>query len=61
MKITSEIAKWLRENAYAVKGSEYWFLSDFPSSQTPDRLEIPMKDKAWQSILKSIYEALSDR
>ena len=52
MEMTREVAKWLRENAYAVKDKDYWFLPDFPQSQVPDKLEIPMKDKAWQSIIK---------
>ena len=47
MKLTQDIARWLKENAYAVKDDEYWFLPDFPNEQTPDRLEIPIKKRAW--------------
>ncbi len=47
MDLTEAVVKWLRENAYAVKKGEYWFLSDFPSDQIPDRLEIPIRKRDW--------------
>jgi len=50
MKITIDIARWLKENAYAAKGDKYWFLPDFPSEEIPDRLEIPIKKRSWENI-----------
>ena len=50
MEINDEVLKWLKANAYAVKEEEYWFLSDFPENQTPDRLEIPINNKNWGKI-----------
>ena len=48
MKLTKDVARWLKENAYAVKGGEYWFLPDFPDGQVPDKLEIPIKKQSWE-------------
>ena len=48
MQLTEDVVKWLKENAYAVKDKDYWFLNDFPSDQIPDRLEIPMNKQAWR-------------
>ena len=48
MELTEDVAKWLRKNAYAVKGEDYWFLSDFPSEQTPDKLAIPVSKRSWK-------------
>ena len=50
MILTKDIIRFLKENAYAVKGGEYWFLSDFPSDQMPERLEIPMNKRAWEQL-----------
>ena len=50
MKITSEVLRWLKDNAYAVKGEDYWFLPDFPTDQTPDKLEIPINKRKWLNI-----------
>ena len=47
MKLTKDIVKWLKENAYAIKGKEYWLLSDFPNEQIPDKLEIPINKRSW--------------
>ncbi len=47
MELTKDTLKWLKEHAYAVKGEDYWFLSDFPSGQIPDRLEIPLRKRSW--------------
>ena len=52
MKFTEDVQKWLRENAYAVKGDDYWFLPDFPSEQVPDRLEIPIKGQSWKKYIR---------
>ena len=51
MEINNEVLKWLKENAYAVKGKgDYWFLADFPQDSIPDRLEIPMNKRLWGDI-----------
>ncbi len=50
MKVSEEVVKWLRENAYAVKGDEFYFLPDFPPEQTPDYLHIPIRPKKWREI-----------
>uniref|UniRef100_A0A6M3JLH0 Uncharacterized protein n=1 Tax=viral metagenome TaxID=1070528 RepID=A0A6M3JLH0_9ZZZZ len=42
--------KWLKDNAYAVKGKDCWFLPDFPNDRIPDRLEIPMNERSWREI-----------
>ena len=47
-----ELLKWLKENAYAVKGDAHWFLPDFPIDQIPDKLEIPINKRSWSKILK---------
>ena len=54
MKLTKDVVKWLKENAYAAKAEEYWFLPDFPSEQTPDKLEIPIRKKTWSEITQSL-------
>lgn len=50
MELTEDVEKWLRKNAYAVKGGNYWFLPDFPSEQTPDKLEIPVSNRSWEKL-----------
>ena len=51
MKTPTEVIKWLKDNAYAVKGKDYWLLSDFPLNELPDKLEIPMNRKRWDLII----------
>ena len=50
MQISKEVIQWLRENAYAFKEGEHWFLPDFPKDQIPDKLEIPMRKRIWQAL-----------
>ncbi len=50
MKLSSEVIKWLRENAYAFKDEDCYFLPDFPQDKVPDRLQIPVKKKLWQLL-----------
>ena len=50
MKLTEGIVKWLEENAYEAKGTDYWFLACFPSEQIPDRLEIPINKRSWEKL-----------
>lgn len=50
MLIPDVVLKWLMENAYAAKGDDYWFIMDFPSNDTPDRLHIPIKKHSWGQI-----------
>ena len=56
MKISEEVVKWLREKAYAVKGEDYYFLTDFPPDEIPDNLHIPVKQKLWQQLLDLMGE-----
>lgn len=53
MELTEDVIRWLEENAYAVKGKEYRFFSDFPSDQVPDRLQIPIGKKLWEKLNKN--------
>jgi len=50
MKISDEVLRWLKENAYAVKGKGYWFLPSFPLDEMPDSLHIPINKHSWQQI-----------
>ena len=50
MKLTEDIVRWLKENAYAVKGEDYYFLPDSPGEQIPDRLEIPINKRTWEKF-----------
>ena len=50
MTISDEVLKWLKENAYAVKGENYWFITDFPPNEIPESLHIPIKKRSWQQI-----------
>jgi hypothetical protein len=52
MKLTGDIVKWLEENAYAVKNGEHWFLVDFPNDQIPDKLEVPVKKRLWEQLVR---------
>jgi len=52
MEIPLEVIKWLKNNAYAVKEKDYWFLSDFPPDMVPEKLEIPMRSRMWKLIVK---------
>ena len=54
MKVSSEIMKWLEENAYAMKNGDYWFLTDFPKDQIPYRLEIPMNKMVWKAMQEEL-------
>ncbi len=54
MKLTKDVVKWLKENAYVLKDNEYWFLPDFPSEQTPDRLEIPVSKQSWRKLAEAM-------
>lgn len=54
MELTEDMAKWLMGNAYAVKREKYWFLPDFPSEQTPDKLEIPINKKSWDKMKQRV-------
>jgi len=47
LELTKDVARWLKENAYAVKGGETWFLPDFPDEKIPDRLVIPITKRSW--------------
>jgi len=48
MKITNEVRKWLKENAYAAKGADIYFITEFPIGEVPDRLIIPIKKRSWR-------------
>ena len=50
MMIPHEIIKWFRENTYAVKDGDYWFITDFPDGKIPDNLSVPVKKKMWNEI-----------
>lgn len=54
MELTEDTMKWLKENAYAIKGEDFWFLPDFPDDQIPDRLEIPIKKRSWENIKSQV-------
>ena len=54
MKMSDEVLKWLRENAYAVKEEGFWLVSDFPIGNVPDRLHIPVNKRFWQQILTKV-------
>jgi len=54
MKITDEVRKWLKENAYAAKDADVYFITDFPVGEVPDRLIIPIKKRSWQQILDKL-------
>ena len=54
MKISNEVIQWLRENAYAVKSGEHYFLPDFPLDKVPDILQIPITKKLWQALIKAM-------
>ena len=56
MNIPSEVLKWLKENAYAVKDGEHWFITDFPEDEIPDNLHIPMNKRRWQPIQQEIQK-----
>lgn len=51
-----EVKKWLNEEAYAVKGKDYYYIKDFPENLIPDRLEIPMTPKRWGNIKEQLEE-----
>ena len=50
MQIPIEVGKWLRENVYLVKGKDYYFFSDFPDNEIPDRLECPINKNLWLAL-----------
>ena len=50
MKTSIEVLTWLKRNAYAVKGDDYYLMTDFPQNEVPDRLHIPLKKRAWREI-----------
>lgn len=54
MKISNEVIKWLKDNAYAVRNDGkvdvYWLLRDFPVECVPDKLHIPISKRSWQEI-----------
>ena len=47
MHLSKDVVQWLKENAYAVKGEEYYFLDDFPRGQVPNNLVIPVNKRLW--------------
>ena len=49
------IIRWLRANAYAAIGEQYWLLRDFPADKVPERLHIPISSntKIWRIIKNS--------
>lgn len=50
MRTSNEVLKWLKGNAYAVKGNNYYTMADFPEDDVPDRLHIPLRKRAWREI-----------
>lgn len=54
MNIPDEVIRWLKENAYAAKGKEHWFLRDFPKDEIPDSLHVPMNKRIWRPIQEKL-------
>jgi hypothetical protein len=56
MKINKEVVLWLRENAYAIKDEQAWFLPDFPDDKIPHHLMIPVTPGFWKSFREVSHE-----
>ena len=62
MIVPQEVIKWLKENAYAEKDGEFWFVTDFPKDRLPERLIIPLgkRSRLWDMLKAYIEECDKD-
>jgi len=50
LNLPDEVEKWLKENAYAIKGQDAYFVTDFPQDKQPDYLIIPVTNHNWKAL-----------